>query len=72
MVSEGFGLAGLVVRLPLQLDKHRRGLLQVLVSILRSLEHDGELTTENTSSNRNISHYILSQYSAYTDIFKSW
>lgn len=48
MVGEGFGLARLIVRLPLQLDEHRRGLLQVLVSILWSLEHDGELMTEGS------------------------
>lgn len=43
VVGEGFGLARLVVRLPLQLDEDGRRLLQVLVSILRSLEDDGEL-----------------------------
>lgn len=43
VVGEGFGLAGLVVGLPLQLDEHRRGLLQVQVSVLWSLEDDGEL-----------------------------
>lgn len=48
MVGEGFGLARLIVRLPLQLDEHRRGLLQVLVSILWSLEHDGELMTKGS------------------------
>ena len=47
MVGEGFGLTGLVVGLPLQLDKHCRRLLQVLVSVLRGLEDDGELTAEN-------------------------
>lgn len=46
MVSEGFRLARLVVGLPLELDEHGRGLLQVLVSILGSLEHDGELMAE--------------------------
>lgn len=48
MVGEGFGFACLIVRLPLQLDEHRRGLLQVLVSVLWSLEHDGELMTEGS------------------------
>lgn len=48
MVSEGFRLARLVVGLPLELDEHGRGLLQVLVSILGSLEHDGELSVRFT------------------------
>lgn len=44
VVGEGFGLAGLVVRLPLQLDEHRCRFLQVLVSILWRLKDDGELS----------------------------
>lgn len=43
MVGEGFGLARLVVRLPLELDEHRCGFLQVLVSVLWGLEDDGKL-----------------------------
>lgn len=43
VVGEGFGFACLIVRLPLQLDEHGCGLLQVLVSILWGLEDDGEL-----------------------------
>lgn len=50
MVGEGFGLAGLVVRLPLQLDEHGRRLLQVLVSILWSLEDDCELRQQNVTA----------------------
>ena len=61
VVGEGFGFARLVVRLPLQLDEHGRRLLQVLVSILRGLEHDGELWAENTSpwkhGNKRTHHY---------------
>lgn len=48
VIGEGFGFAGLVVRFPLQLDKHGRGLLQVLVSILWGLEHDGKLFREGS------------------------
>lgn len=58
VVGEGFGLAGLVVRLPLQLHEHRGRLLQVLVSILRSLEDDGELTAENKRHHGNFHFFI--------------
>lgn len=43
VVGEGFGFARLVVGLPLQLDEHGGGLLQVLVPVLGGLEDDGEL-----------------------------
>lgn len=48
VVGEGFGFTGLVVRFPLQLDEHVCGLLQVLVSIFWSLEHDGKLVREGS------------------------
>ena len=43
VVREGFGLTGLVVRLPLELDEDGRGLLEVQVSVLRRFEHDSKL-----------------------------
>lgn len=49
VVGEGFRLARLIVRLPLQLDEHGGGLLQVLVPILGGLEDDGELEEEDGS-----------------------
>lgn len=43
VIGERFGLARLVVRLPLELHEHRDGFLQVLVAVLRRLKHDGKL-----------------------------
>ena len=43
VVCEGFGLTGLVVRLPLELDKDGGGLLKIQVSVLRRFEHDSKL-----------------------------